>query len=229
MTTELNFQFEELGIDQKRLMKNLGFEEDQLHEPFSSYLKQVNQECSSLHDIRASFVIIDQIEIRRNTVAANGLEFRVGNTIGEELTGSQKLAFFVCTAGQEISDRATGLLQGEDPVLGYVYDAMGSELVEAVGNKIQQMIQEVAAQEGLKITNRYSPGYCHWAVADQQKIFSILNGKTCGIALNESSLMYPVKSISGVIGIGKEVAYHDYQCRLCKLENCVYRTTSMQE
>jgi cobalamin-dependent methionine synthase I len=115
------------------------------------------------------------------------------------------------------------MLKGENPVLGYVYDVLGSAIAEAAGDQIESFLKKEVAPEGEKITNRYSPGYCNWNVADQHKLFSLLGNSPCGVTLTESALMHPVKSISGVIGIGPTVKYRDYQCTLCLSENCVYR------
>lgn len=223
MMIELTFRFDELAIDRTRLARILGYEAPEIPEPFLTYLDQAFQDCYSLSDIKVAYRIVDQVEILKNKLIADGLEFKVGKTILEELNGAEKLAFFVCTAGNMISEESAELLKGEDPVLGYVYDAMGSEIVEALSKKTLQIIREETRKDGLKVTNSYSPGYCHWSVADQHKLFAILGGKPCGVSLTESSLMYPVKSISGVIGIGKEVTFQDYQCSLCTLENCMYR------
>lgn len=73
------------------------------------------------------------------------------------------------------------------------------------------------------ITNRFSPGYCHWNVSDQHKLFSLFDEAPRGVTLTDSALMNPVKSISGVIGICENVKYKDYHCRLCKSKDCTYR------
>jgi len=35
-------------------------------------------------------------------------------------------------------------------------------------------------------------------------------------------LMNPIKSVSGLIGIGRDVKYSPYQCNLCDSKNCIY-------
>jgi hypothetical protein len=75
----------------------------------------------------------------------------------------------------------------------------------------------------MKITNRYSPGYCGWDVSDQHKLFSLLPNNFCGIKLTENALMIPIKSVSAVIGIGKNVERKDYQCSICEIEFCYKR------
>jgi hypothetical protein len=76
---------------------------------------------------------------------------------------------------------------------------------------------------GKKITNRYSPGYCGWDVTEQHKLFQLIPENYCGIKLTPSALMDPVKSISGIIGIGENVKNNPYTCRLCNQNDCVYR------
>jgi len=48
-----------------------------------------------------------------------------------ELKGAERLAFYVCFAGKTISDKSASLLHGNEPVLGYVYDILGSIITEA--------------------------------------------------------------------------------------------------
>ena len=74
-----------------------------------------------------------------------------------------------------------------------------------------------------RITNRYSPGYCGWQVAEQHKLFQLIPDNYCGIRLTESALMDPVKSVSGIIGIGENVKINPYTCRMCDMPDCVYR------
>jgi len=110
-----------------------------------------------------------------------------------------------------------------DLLRGYVYDVIGSEVVENAADRMQEELRLTVAGEGLNITNRFSPGYCGWDVAEQHKLFSFFPENYCGITLTESALMNPVKSVSGLIGIGREVRYAPYQCHLCEDKNCIYR------
>lgn len=122
-----------------------------------------------------------------------------------------------------ISEKSASLLQGDDPVLGYVYDVLGSIITEAAGDRMQSFLKSETEMNGEQVTNRYSPGYCQWPLSDQRKLFSFFHENICGVSLTDSSLMHPVKSISGVIGIGKNVKYREYICSLCSSSNCIYR------
>jgi len=110
-----------------------------------------------------------------------------------------------------------------DFLKGYIYDVIGSEIVEAAADLLQNDLEKNMLGKGKKITNRYSPGYCSWDVAEQHKLFQLIPDNFCGIRLTPSALMNPVKSISGFIGIGKDVRNNPYTCRLCNQRDCVYR------
>jgi len=224
---EIRFKYDDLSINLESIHALLGYKDAPLPEPFDQYLEEVIGFARQVKEIRATYRRIDQIGIEagKGIMVAGGLSFEVGKILCKELKNSEELIFYVCTAGQSISERSTVLLQGEDPAKGYIYDQLGIFITEAAGERMLQLIRE-ELPEGIKTTNRYSPGYCHWPVSDQHQLFSLFPEAPCGVTLTPSALMTPVKSISGVIGIGKSVSYREYPCALCLSLNCIYRKTS---
>lgn len=222
---EYSFSFNELAVNSSDVAILLGYPDGILPEPFAVYLSDAMKKAESFCDIRGAIHYINNIHFPEEKGLLNvlGTVFTVGKIVAHELRNSESVVLFVCTAGKEISDLAQNLMVGDNPVLGYVYDVLGSVTVEAVSEKIHQEIREMANSSGELITNRYSPGYCQWSVADQHKLFSFFPDNCCGINLTNSSLMYPIKSISGIIGIGKKVKYRQYTCDLCNLTDCFYR------
>ena len=68
--------------------------------------------------------------------------------------------------------------------------------------------------------------YCGWHVSAQPALFSLFPEKNpCGIELTDSCLMLPMKSVSGVIGIGPDVRYLPYTCGICDKKDCYKRRT----
>lgn len=224
MTEEFTFRFRDLVIDRAEMESVMGFPGG-CPEPFKTWLDEVLFFAESLSDIRAAYLITEEVEMSRNgaSLFAEGVELNIGKLIKKEIRGSEQIAFFICTAGAQICSKAKNLMEGENPALGYLYDMAGSFIADATGDNLQQILAGKFAASGLRITNRYSPGYCQWPVSGQQALFSLFRGKTCGVTLTPSSLMVPAKSISGLIGIGKEVHYREYQCELCSMKNCAYR------
>ena len=47
----------------------------------------------------------------------------------------------------------------------------------------------------------------------------------CGVQLTPSSLMIPIKSVSGIIGLGESVRYLAYTCGICQKKDCYKRPT----
>ncbi|MGB8489498.1 MAG: vitamin B12 dependent-methionine synthase activation domain-containing protein, partial [Bacteroidales bacterium] len=128
-----------------------------------------------------------------------------------------------CTAGEEIGIRSKKAMKEGDLLTGYVYDVIGSEIAEAAADLMQERLGLSVSQEGKKTTNRYSPGYCGWDVAEQHKLFSLIPENFCGIRLTPSALMDPIKSISGFIGVGERVKTNQYLCKICNMRDCIYK------
>ena len=225
MIKEYNFKFDELIINQEEISSVLGYGDGSLPEPFDEYVKMALYDAKYLTDIRCAYTILDDVKIDYicYSLRAGEQKFNLGKAVCNELSGAERLAFYVCTAGKTISEKSASLLQGNDPVSGYIYDVLGSIITEAAGDRMQSFLKSETEINGDQLTNRYSPGYCQWPVSDQHKLFSFFHENICGVTLTDSSLMHPVKSISGVIGIGKNVKYREYVCTLCSSKECIYR------
>lgn len=225
MIHETSYLLENLKLDLDHLSSLLGYPGGLLPEPFNEYLEQAVTEAHSLCDIKGAWVFKNDIQFSENRahITVDGLEFGVGKTVAKELRNSSGAVFFICTAGKGISHRSRELLKGDDPVLGYVFDLLGSMIVESATDELQEEIRQAALARGMAITNRYSPGYCKWSVADQHKLFSFFPPECCGISLTKSALMHPIKSVSGIIGLGEQVAFRDYTCALCNQLDCIHR------
>ena len=158
----------------------------------------------------------DEIEIE-------GFRFRTGKIINKMLRKAEAYAFFVTTAGPGPEALARTLMEQDQYLEAYIVDLVGSIIVDSVADQVQEHIRIMAASRGMQITNRYSPGYCSWNVDEQQKLFSLMPDGCCGITLSDSSLMSPIKSVSGIIGLGTSVEFRDYTCEICPMEDCIFR------
>ncbi len=161
--------------------------------------------------------------IRRDRFACEGISFECGPLITRHLKGCTEIAIFVSTLGLEFDRWVKGFFEKEDPLPGYIANTLGSVLVEAVADWLQERLEENIAPEGLSRSNRVSPGYCQWNVNEQHKLFSLLPKQFCDITLMESALMIPIKSVTGVIGLGKGIQRLDYACRICDKKDCIMR------
>ena len=145
-------------------------------------------------------------------------KFRTGKIITHYLQGMEKCCVFATTAGQEFETYKKQLRQEGEILEEFIADAIGSVIAEACVNSIAGELAE-----NNNCTYPYSPGYCNWKLTEQALLFSLLPDTPCGITLTESCLMVPIKSISGIIGIGKNIERKAYACNICEMKNCYKR------
>lgn len=149
--------------------------------------------------------------------------FDMGRIILRQLRGSEAYTLFICTSGMEYEAYQHRLADEGDMVRTFIADAIGSVIAEKCADQMEIAVQQSIDKLGWHHTNRFSPGYCGWHVSGQQLLFPLFQGHTCGVRLTDSSLMLPIKSVSGIIGLGKEVRRLDYTCGLCNFEKCYKR------
>lgn len=167
--------------------------------------------------------------IRKGTLAdgilqlQDGTTFNVGRIIAHQLKASESFAFFICTAGREFMDYQERIKTEGDIFKIFAVDSIGSVIAEKCADVMEEYLQSELSLSNLHRTNRFSPGYCGWHVSEQQKLFPLFGSETVGVELTPSSLMVPIKSVSGVIGVGSNVSKKEYACKLCTMAQCFRR------
>ncbi len=121
------------------------------------------------------------------------------------LEGSSEIVIFAATVGLAV-DRYIAKYQKFQPTKALLMQAYGAERVERLCELFCGEIRREAAEEGLKCTPRYSPGFGDLPLTVQRDVFRLLEcDRKIGISLNESLLMTPSKSVTAVFGLGKDV------------------------
>lgn len=166
---------------------------------------------------------IDKPDVRSGLLRIGNTTLNVGRQICGYIKEATVAALFLCTAGENFTRITNELNEQGDIMEAYILDAIGSLTVENAMDKIQLLLKSDAELQGLKISNRYSPGYCNWPLSDQQALFKLIGENPTHITLNDSSLMTPRKSVSGIIGIGSHLRHHKYGCEICTNDSCIYR------
>ena len=155
--------------------------------------------------------------------------FDMGKIIQRQLRGAEAYALFICTCGTEYETYQQRLKEENDMLRVFIADALGSVIAEKCADEMEQFLQLSIDKLHWHHTNRFSPGYCGWHVSQQQLLFPLFEGHTCDVTLTSSSLMVPIKSVSGIIGIGQKVRRLDYSCGLCDLKNCYKRKSQLTQ
>lgn len=210
--TERTLRFEELGLTTADVYDQMGY-----HglSPDAATMRETEAIVNEVRPwLRPQFSFFVTPELP---------SFNLGTIISRQLKGSVAYALFVCTSGTAFEAYQQQLKTSGDMVRQYIADALGSIIAEKTADQMEQHLQDSIRKLGWHHTNRFSPGYCGWHVSQQQLLFPLFEGHTCGVRLTDSSLMLPIKSVSGIIGLGPSVRRLDYTCGLCTFQKCYKR------
>ena len=211
-------------IEPGDILRLLGNQHDTIDEHTKTIVDQYIEKSLEASTPRGAYLISDALVIRSAPeITLPGIIFHPGRIIWRMLKHTEKIALFMVTAGPEPETLVRSLMEKGNYLEGYIADLVASSIVEGIADLLEKHVRLYAESLGMKITNRYSPGYCSWNVEEQQKLFSLFPENCCGISLSSSSLMNPVKSATGIIGIGTKVMYRDYICDICTMKNCHFR------
>jgi hypothetical protein len=219
------YTFAELAIVPGDLEKIMGYEPGEIPGPFGEVIAEVMAHAENYASINGGILSFDEVKFDgvRKTIGIGKETFDLHGIVYHQLKNSEQIAVFACTAGPETGTWSRQLMAEGDMMKGYVADVLGSIIVETAMDKMQEDFGYHINKEGFKLTNRYSPGYCNWSVEDQHKLFSLLPPNFCGISLSDTALMNPIKSVSGIIGVGRDVKFNPYTCELCNMTTCTHK------
>ena len=142
------------------------------------------------------------------------------------------LALFAVTLGEEISDRISALFDAGELAEGYILDQVASFAADELAAIAGRRFQSDHPHDDLAVLP-YSPGYCGWHVSGQQALFAHLGPEELGISLNESYLMHPLKSVSGVLVLAP-IEAHEFSpsypcCVTCTTLLCQERMATLRD
>jgi hypothetical protein len=150
-----------------------------------------------------------------------------GPNISKILKGSEFAVIFMLTLGKEIDDLIKKVRDGGDTLGTIIMDSVTTDMLGTVGDHVGRIIKNnISVPEGYASTCPYSPGQYKWTIEEQKELFEMADGSKIGISLNQSYLMIPFKSVSGVYGFGPKDKINKTRvaCDLCpRRENCIGR------
>ena len=106
-----------------------------------------------------------------------------------------------------------------------IYQAMSAEMIESYCDEICAQLRREAAEKGLYLRPRFSPGYGDLPLDLQKDLLRILDApKKIGLTLTDSLLMMPSKSVTALIGLTKKPQPdHEKDCAICPKTDCAFR------
>lgn len=205
----------EINIDPKEVAVYLGYYSAETDENTNKLIAECTEEFLNVADFRACYTEVPvtdgKIDLGFRKIGCNSLK--------KNLDGCDSAYIFAATTGIE-SHRLIERNGIISPLRGIVTDCVGSAAIEAFCDKINLSFEKCEC-----LRPRFSPGYGDMPLECQKDIIEFLQTKkNIGMSLTESLMMIPVKSVTAIIGIGKENnKCTGPGCMICSGTNCPYR------
>jgi hypothetical protein len=214
-------RFDSLKIDRRELYLLTGYGDGVPDRPFVDMIDGMIDELAGCCTPEYGYVIHPGRQIDHEHLLIDETVLQPGKIITASLREAEYFAVFVTTVGQGFDQWNRASQPEDDMVRAFFADSLGSVLAEACAKVMLERLEREMMTQGLFVSNSYSPGYCDWKLMEQRKLFAFFPEQFCGVTLTDSCLMLPIKSVSGIVGIGKGVKKRLYSCEVCTMENCV--------
>jgi len=153
--------------------------------------------------------------------------------IGLVYPRGEAFVLYVATLGAPLCDRIGELFAANDLGRGWMLDAVASSAADRLADLLAARLEDELVGRGHPAPRvlPYSPGYCGWTVRGQERLFAQVRPEDIGVTLNDSCLMTPIKSVSGVLVAGAKEIHRfrpDFDfCRECRTHGCAARIGSV--
>ena len=222
---EFEIAFRDIPFKYESIYRLMGYRDNEPDPRIREMIGEMMAELETVCRPRFGYGVFEGAIESDLTVRVSGVEFRPGRTITSSLKGASRYILFVATTGREFEAWLNAVKAENDIVRLFVADAIGSILADNLSFVGVERLEQRYAGTEMKLSNPYSPGYCGWHVREQKGLFSLLPKGICGVELTESCLMIPIKSVSGMVAMGKEVEKRPYGCAICGMKTCIGRNS----
>ena len=178
------------------------------------YLKLRN-EVQARGVLQRHSVTVDDAGVTLDT----GVRF-TSRDLARHLKGCDSVLLLGATLGSKVDVAIRRLALGS-VAEGAAAQAVAAALIESYCDEVQSKVDTGALQQ----RPRFSPGYGDWDLAEQAKLFPVLNcAKQIGLTLTDGMMMAPSKSVTAIIGLSESVECVWNKCMTCGNVNCPYRS-----
>jgi hypothetical protein len=166
-------------------------------------------------------------------LATNRLSPSEVRALPDPIRGSEYLLVAVCTAGADFDDEAAALRSKGILTEAMVLETIALGVLSQTARHFVAAAKDWARARGLHTSRAFLPGLGgrRWSLAHQRWIFAQVQAEEIGVKLTPSDLMAPTKSVSFVLGIGRETpqAEDPFSCAACSRRDCTFRHSEAEE
>ncbi|MFV9510351.1 hypothetical protein [Tepidibacillus sp. LV47] len=151
-----------------------------------------------------------------------------GKQVKRLLNRSHKVTFLLATIGNELEKQVEFYTKNQDLSSAYLWDAIGTVAVHQTVEQLKKYIKPMAQKEGARLSPRMAPGYGDWKIEAQSLFFKHLDYRALDVQINDSYLITPKHSLTGIITWTMQDITPQIPCQTCAKLECMYRETSVK-
>ncbi|MCQ4725937.1 hypothetical protein NE664_04570 [Anaerotignum faecicola] len=211
------------GINRNEVLKYLGYKGGGVDPETENAVKEAGKMI--IENVVPRF-IYSVFDIGSDGVSLEGTLFKpLGNDIKNMLEGCEKCVLMAATLGAGF-EAMLRRAQVTDMAKAVILDSCASSAIENVCDNIQEIIRKKFEEEGLYITDRFSPGYGDMPLSQQRDFINVLDAqRKIGLSVTGGGMLVPTKSVTALIGVSKTPKeMRKRGCEYCSnFDNCQYR------
>ena len=206
-------------LNMNEILKYLGFRGQELTEEIAAQIKRCTDEVLVAATPRLTY---------RHAPLEDGAVLGVrfaGNDIPRMLEPCEEVVLFGATLGPGV-ERLMMRYEVTNAADSVIMDACASTAIENICNNFESDMRRAVEAEGRYLTDRFSPGYGDLPIAEQPKIFALLDmTRRIGVSLTPTTIMVPRKSVTAIMGIARTPQPHrPPDCEHCLMfRTCPFR------
>ncbi|HVJ50045.1 vitamin B12 dependent-methionine synthase activation domain-containing protein [Desulfitobacterium sp.] len=140
---------------------------------------------------------------------------------------------FATTLGSMIDEWILEFFKAKDYLLGYMLEAIGLAALQEIEIRVRKAFYDIIPGENLslkKLSHTLCPECQGIPTGAQKELYQITEAHVIGITLQRDLVLYPLKSVTGIILAGQDLTiFQEDQCLYCnKKHDCLYRDKSKE-
>ncbi|GAB4112471.1 MAG: hypothetical protein Kow00103_01990 [Candidatus Caldatribacteriota bacterium] len=227
-----------IDIDIAEVLRYQGYKMNKKSEISREIIAIIEEEISYAYQLLVPQGIYRLLEISQFISAEeielpSGYILKFSPKITKLLKFANHLLVGVVTIGDLLEKEVSLYLSQKDFPRALALDAVGTVAVEDFSRKIRKLADEEVKKYDLETGRHFSPGYDNWDITQQRIIFELIPTDRIGVSLTEGCMMFPRKSLSWLMGVGKSTKKeltnsfsnekYDNNCVRCKRKSCQFR------
>ncbi|MGI6112521.1 MAG: hypothetical protein ACOYEJ_00185 [Mahellales bacterium] len=219
----------QVSIDKEGLYKQIGYKDISAIAPaVKESIEQLISYGLKLIEPKLAVKRCDiEVQVDKNRILIEGDIYFNGEFITKHLKNCTQIVIFLATVGPTISKEIDEAFKENDYLKAMVLDGLADRAIENIIMQYWNQLVEDIQAEGLGITGFINPGHLDFGVDQQRAVFKILDGSKIGLSLTDSCLIMPIKSASGLFGLGKGIGISkdNHNCQHCTIKDCPNRSS----